>query len=64
MLRVATRQRAALSETLREFANLAVAALVLGQFIGTRPLSWRLMGVGALVWLLCLALALALEREE
>ena len=64
MLRVATRQRAALSETLREFANLAVAALVLGQVIGTRPLSWRLMGVGALVWLLCLALALALEREE
>ncbi|MDO8793629.1 MAG: hypothetical protein Q7J25_03315 [Vicinamibacterales bacterium] len=61
---MAPRQKTALSETLREFANLAAAALVLGQFIGDRALSWRLMGVGAFAWIVFVSLALWLEGEK
>lgn len=64
MLRLGPRQRSSLSETLREFANLEVAALVLGQFIGERPISSELMLVGIAIWILLVGLALALEGEK
>ncbi|MEQ1761351.1 MAG: hypothetical protein ABL986_23835, partial [Vicinamibacterales bacterium] len=64
MLRLAPRQRAALSETLREFANLAAAALVLGQAIGERPVSWPPVLAGALIWLGFVWFGLTLEGER
>ena len=50
MLRWNPRQRAAISETLRELANLTAAALVLGQFVGTGRMSWLALAAGAAIW--------------
>ncbi|MEQ1897898.1 MAG: hypothetical protein ABL971_10995 [Vicinamibacterales bacterium] len=55
------RQRSSLGDTLREFANLEAAALVLGQFIGDRSLSVELLVAGIAIWVLFVGLALALE---
>ena len=46
MIRFDRRQRSALGETLRELANLAAGAFVLGQFVMSQPLSWGLMLMG------------------
>ena len=64
MLRLDERQRAALSETLRELANLAAAALVLGQVVTAQPLSWRLMLMGAAVWVAFVWYGLVLEGRR
>jgi hypothetical protein len=64
MIRFAPRQRAALSETLRELANLAAAALVLGQFVGQRALSWQVLVSGAALWLVLVSYALVLEGDR
>ena len=48
MLRLGSSRRAVLSETFRELANLAGGAMVLGQFVGERPLSISIVAVGAL----------------
>jgi len=64
MIRLDQRQRAALSETIRELANLAAAALVLGQFVGEPPLSWRLMLMGAAAWIALVTFGLVLERSR
>jgi hypothetical protein len=52
MVRFSSRQFAALGETLRELANLAAAALVFGQFVGQGFLSWTLVGVGTMFWMI------------
>ena len=62
MLRLNQPQRSALSETLRELANLAVGALVLGQFVGNEPSTWWLTFAGMLLWLIIVAWALVLEK--
>ncbi len=64
MLRLKSRQGVALSATLREFANLAAAALVLGQAIGERTVSWPPVLAGALIWLGFVWFALTLEGER
>jgi hypothetical protein len=64
MLRLTKEQRCALSETLRDLANLAAAALVLGQFVGERPRSGWLLCGGVALWLALVALALLLERTD
>ena len=64
MLRLKSRQRAALGETLRELANFAAAALVLGQFVGQQPPSWRLILAGVSIWVVMISVALALIGEE
>jgi hypothetical protein len=60
MLRSSQRQRAALGETLREFANLAAATLGLAQFLGDRPPSWSMLVAGAVIWLILVVYALRL----
>jgi len=64
MIRLNRRQRAALSETFREFANLTAAALVVGQFVTDRPLSWLVIGMGLVIWAGFIALGLLLEGER
>jgi hypothetical protein len=64
MLRLKTRQRAVLVETLRELANLAAGALVLGQFVGLQPLSvWVVLG-GLASWVALVGAAILLSGEE
>jgi hypothetical protein len=53
-----TSQRAVLSETFRELANLAGGAMVLGQFVGERPLSAGIVLIGLLAWMILVGLAL------
>ncbi|MEQ1575530.1 MAG: hypothetical protein ABL993_14920, partial [Vicinamibacterales bacterium] len=52
-----------LGETLREFANLAAAALGLSQFIGQQPRSWWLLLAAMSLWLAFVSLALMLEGD-
>lgn len=63
MIRFERRQRTALSETLRELANLAAAAFVLGQFVTSQPLSWRLMLMGIAFWIAFVGVGLLLEGD-
>lgn len=63
MIRFDQRQRAALSQTIRELANLIAAALVVGQVVTERPRSWLIL-VGIAVWLAFVGWALLLEGER
>lgn len=63
MLRLTTRQRQALGATVRELANYGAAALVFGQFVGERGVSWRLILAGVTFWVASVATALAIEGE-
>ncbi len=64
MVRLNPPQREALADTLRELANLAAAALVLGQFVGPQPLSLTTIVVGFAVWLALVAFSLVLTGED
>lgn len=64
MIRLDPQQRVALSETIRDLANLVAAALVLGQFVGERPFSWLLITMGSVAWLTLVVFGLALERRR
>ena len=64
MIRLKPRQRAALGETLRELANLAVGALVLGQFVGERPLSVGPVLTGMALWFVFVGFGLVLEGSK
>jgi len=64
MLRLKTQQRAALGETLRELANLAIGALALSQFVVQQPLSGWLLLAGGAAWLVLVSLALLLVGEQ
>lgn len=55
MLRLHQGRKNALSETLRELANLVVGALTVGQFVGEQPPSVRLILFGALSWVFLVA---------
>jgi hypothetical protein len=63
MLRFSSRQLTALSETLRELANLAAAALVFGQFVGQGLLSWSVVVGGTLVWVVLVGVGLLVQSE-
>lgn len=64
MLRLNQRQRSALSETLRELANLVAGAFVLGQFVGNVQFSWSLLLVGWTGWTVLVIVSLALPGED
>ena len=64
MLRLKARQPAILAETLRELANLAAGALVLGQFVGPQPLSVRAVLGGVAIWLALVVWAVLLTGED
>jgi len=55
MLRLDQARRNALSETLRDLANLVVGALTVGQFVGEQPPSVRLILFGAFSWVFLVA---------
>ena len=61
MLRLNSRQRTALSETVRELANLVAAALVLSRFIGGEPASPWLAILGVVLWVVFVGFAVLLE---
>jgi hypothetical protein len=63
MIRFDRRQRSALSETLRELANLAAAAFGLGQFVTSQPFSPLLMLMGIGFWIAFVGVGLLLEGE-
>ena len=64
MLRLPPEQRKALGETLRQLANLVATAFVLGQFVGSRAVSWPLFAVGAGAWLLLVWIGLMLHGKR
>jgi hypothetical protein len=64
MIRLELQQRAALSGTIRELANLVAAAFVLGQFVGERPFSRVLGSIGAVAWIALVVFGLLLERRR
>jgi hypothetical protein len=51
MLRLNRKQRTAVSDTARQVGNLALAAMVFGQFVARQPVSWRVAIAGAAAWL-------------
>jgi hypothetical protein len=52
-----------LMDKLPDAANLALGALVFGQFLGNRPFSPLVAAVGMVAWLALLAWALLLGQE-
>src|SRR5438876_4624486 len=62
MLRLTRERRGVLSDAFRELANLSAGALVLGQFVGQRPLSVVLVLVGITVWIGLIGAAVLLAK--
>jgi hypothetical protein len=58
MLRFTERQRAVFADKVSDLGNVAGGLFVFGQFVSDVPASPLLLGVGVLVWLALLALAL------
>ena len=64
MLGLDQQQRAALGETLRELANLAAAALVLGQLVAGQSPSAGLMLSGIALWGCLVGLGVLLVGDQ
>jgi len=64
MVGLTTEQRRMLIDKLPDAANLALGALVFGQFLQDRLFSRQLAAAGVAVWLGLLAWALLLGRES
>jgi hypothetical protein len=64
MLRLKSRQRVALGETVRALANLIAAALVLSQAVTSQSPSIRLIAAGTWLWFALVAFALFLIGED
>jgi len=64
MVRLKPKQRVALGDMLRQLANIAAASFVVGQFVATRPVSWRLLLVGMAAWFLLAGVVLLLAGDE
>ena len=63
MIRLDRRQRNALGQTVRELANFAAAALILGQVVTEQPRS-SLILAGIAIWVAFVGIALLLEGER
>jgi hypothetical protein len=61
MLRLKSEQRRALSDTLRELANLVAAALILSQLVGQQHASFGPIVGGIVAWFVLVGFALRLE---
>lgn len=64
MVGLTKEQRGMLVDKLPDAANLALGALVFGQFLDDQPFSRWLATVGIVIWLGLLGWALALGREN
>ena len=63
MLRLTRHQRLMVAEKLLDGANVAVGAMVFGQFVADRAFSFGLALVGVGSWLGFIVFALALSKE-
>lgn len=63
MVGLTSEQRQMLMDKLPDAANLALGALVFGQFLGDRPFSLLLGVTGAVGWVVLLAWAFWLGRR-
>ena len=63
MVRFTVRQRHALGATVRELANYAAAALVFGQFVGERAISWLVILSGVTLWVAFVGASLLVDGE-
>lgn len=63
MVGLTKEQRRMLIDKVPDAANLALGALVFGQFLGDRPFSRVLASAGVGVWLALVGYALLLGRE-
>ena len=57
-------RRALLARQVSDVANLAIAALVFGQFIGSRQLSVLPMVFGFGLWLILVAMAIGVAGKD
>lgn len=57
-------QRGTLIDKLPDTANLALGAMLFGQFLGDRPFSWFLAGGGMAAWVIIVGLALLLGGRK
>ena len=64
MLRLNAAQRHMLVDKMPDFANLAIGALFLGQFLSDRPFSLVLALFGIAVWMALTGFALAVAGIE
>lgn len=64
MLRLTKRQRAILVETIPRLANLAVAGLIVSQFVGARRLSFTVAIAGVITWAALIVVTLVLVRNK
>jgi peptidoglycan/LPS O-acetylase OafA/YrhL len=63
MLRLNRKQRTAVSESVRQIGTLTFGALVLGQFVASRP-SWSLLLLGAASWIMLTLVGILLLAGE
>ena len=64
MLRLNARQRTVLLEKVPDVANLAIGALLFGQFVGGQPFSpWSAL-TGFVIWIVLMAMTLSIARED
>lgn len=64
MLRLSDRRRGVLVERFSELANIAVGALVFGQFLSGKPYSLGFAALGAVAWLVFIAVSLVIAGER
>jgi hypothetical protein len=64
MVELTSEQRKMLIDKLPDAANLALGALVFGQFLGDRPFSPGVALLGTVAWVLLLGSAFVLGREK
>ena len=64
VLRFSKEQRVLLVDKLPDLAQVAVGALVFGQFLGERPFSYMLAAAGYVVWIALMSFALYLAGQR
>jgi hypothetical protein len=64
MVRLGTKRRGVLAETLRELANLIVGAFVVGQYVAPQPPSIALLVSGLAAWLALVIMSLIVTPED
>lgn len=64
MLRLSSRQRLLLAEKALDTANLAIGALVFGQFVANQVFSYKVAFFGFMAWLVLLGCSLFLSGKD
>lgn len=61
-MRLNKEQRELLADKLMDLANISIAALVFGQFLSPVGLSWPLIGLGLMFYLVLSVISMHLRR--